>query len=269
MLNDRIITLINADIDDELGPQERAELDAVLADSAEARRLQDELRRLAALMDRLPEPEPPADLAARIVGQVQLPAGHALSGAQGGWLAGWLAAFQPAQAGLAFAAGLLLTVGFYELSQRGGTAADLSSMVGTMVANPAGVSGRAKDSLSISEPGLAGTVTLSEVGGFLVLNFDLVSEQRTEIVVELAKAGLGFGGIAHATANSSIVTESYEVSGGTLRVVNQGRQVFSVFLPGASDVSRPQPASPDGDGRVISIGISSGGAARYSGVLRG
>ena len=42
MLNDRIITLINADIDDGLGPQERAELDAVLADSAEARRLQDE-----------------------------------------------------------------------------------------------------------------------------------------------------------------------------------------------------------------------------------
>ena len=61
-------------------------------------------------------------------------------------------------------------------------------MVGTMVANPASDSGRVRDSLAIAEPGLNGTVTLGELGSFLVLNFDLESESRTEIVVELARA---------------------------------------------------------------------------------
>lgn len=269
MLNDRVITLINAEIDGELDPQERDELQAILEQSDEARRLQGELRRLADVLEQLPEQAPPPELAARIMDQVRLPAATQASGVAGGWLASWLGAFQPAQAGLAFAAGLLLTVGFYEISQRGGAAADLSSMVGTMVANPSGAAGRAKDSLSIAEPGLTGTVSLSEVGSFLVLNFDLQSELRTEIEVGLAAAGLGFGGIAHASADSANVTESYEVSGGTLRVVNQGRQVFSVFLPGASDASRPQSAGPEAGGRTISIGISTGGDARFSGVLRG
>jgi hypothetical protein len=142
-------------------------------------------------------------------------------------------------------------------------------MVGTMVANPSAASGRVRDSLSISQPGLNGTVTLGEVGEFLVLNFDLESASRTEIVVELAEAGLGFGGIAHASTDSSTVDESYEVSGGALRVVNQGRQVFSVFLPSAADRPRQQAASEEGGGRKISIGISTDGAARYSGELRG
>jgi hypothetical protein len=141
-------------------------------------------------------------------------------------------------------------------------------MVGTMVANPASESGRIRDSLTIAEPGLYGTVTLGELGSFLVLEFDLESESRTEIVVELAQAGLGFGGIAHAAADSSIVNESYEVSGGTLRVVNQGRQMFSVFLPRVGNPSRQHAASNDGVGRTVSIGISTDGAGRYSGVLR-
>ena len=268
MLQERIIHLINAELDGEIDAAGKAELETVLESSAEARALRAELARLASLMDELPEQEPPAGLAGRILGRVRLP--DTAGGARGSGvsLSGWFASFRPAQAGLAFAAGLLLTVGFYEVARNGKAPAELSSMVGTMVANPAAESGRLRDSWSIAEPGLNGTVTLGEVGRFLVLSFDLESESQTEIVVELAEAGLGFGGIAHASADSSIVNESYQVSGGTLRVVNQGRQVFSVFLPRVADPSSQQAASRDGIGRTVAVDISTDGAGRVRGMLR-
>ena len=171
---------------------------------------------------------------------------------------------RPAQAGVAFAAGLLAAVGVYELAPRGGSAADISSMVGTMVANPDAQAAKPKDRLSIAQPGLDGSITLGQVGDFLVLNFDLESAARTEIVVELAGAGLGFGGIAQASDEAGERTQTYEVSGGILRVVNQGRQAFSVFLPRLADDSVGQRA----EGREISIGITTDGAAPYRGVLR-
>lgn len=271
MLEERVIYLINADIDGELGSAERAELASILESSADARALQVELRRLAVLMDGLPDRAPPADLAGRILEQVRLQPEPVRSGSASRpkfSLAGLLASFQPAQAGVAFAAGLLLTMGFYEVSQRDGTPADLSNMVGTMLAKPSDSGGREMDSLSIAQPGLSGTVSLGEIGNYLVMNFDLDSAEETEIVIGLAEAGLGFGGIAHASADGS-TEEFYEVSGGTLRVVNQGRQAFSVFLPRVTDPSRVQAARQDGSGRQISIGISTGGAVTYRGVLQG
>ena len=110
------------------------------------------------------------------------------------------------------------------------------------------------------KPGVSGTVSLGVQGDVLVLNVVLESAQQTEILIALAEAGLGFGGIAHAAAGNA-AEESFEVSGGALRVMNQGRQAYSVFLL--------QKAQRNDRGRQISIGVSSGGQAIYQGVLRG
>jgi hypothetical protein len=272
MLQQRVIYLINAEVDGELEPAESAELESILETSEEARAMKAELRKLTKLMEDTPELEPPADLAGRILGQVGPPAHRpaARSSLRQGWsLREWLVSFQPAQAGVAFAAGLLLTVAFYEAAQHDVAPADLSSMVGTMVADPSSLPTREKDSLPITGPGLSGSVSLGEIGEYVVLSFDLESAQQTEIEVGLAEAGLGFGGIAHASAAGNAVDESYEVSGGTLRVVNQGRQVFSVFLPQVADPTADRATGQDGGGREISIGISAQGAPVFSGVLRG
>jgi hypothetical protein len=269
MVEERTVYLINADIDGELSPEERAELAELLETSDEARALRAELRKLATLMDDLPERVPPAGLSDRIVARVRLPESRTGVTRARAPLKGILAAFQPVPAGLAFAAGLLLTVGYYEVAQRGGEPADLSSMVGTMVAKPSGFVGRKKDSMRITQPGLTGMVSLGEVGEFLVLNFDIESVDPTEIEVGYADAGLGFGGIAHVSSDSNTQDESFQVSGGTLRVVNQGRQAFSVFLPRVTDTSRHQVANREGDGRQIFIGISSGGTVVFSGALQG
>lgn len=259
MLEARVLHLINGDIDGELGPRETAELSSILELSAEARDTHAELRKLARLMEAMPEREPPAGLAGRVLEQIRLPRRRSARAA-GAYLYALLASLRPAQAGFAFAAGLLLTVGFYEATQRDGEPLDLSHMVGAMVANPAGASAQRQGTLSISAPGVSGTVSRGAIGAFTVLSFDLESEQETEIAVGLAAAGLAFGGIAHSSVTGSADSESYEVSGGTLRVVSQGRQVFSVFLPQVADAGPVAAAGRERGSPEITIGISANGA---------
>lgn len=255
MLEERVMYLINAEIDGALEPGERAELDAILEASAEARTVRAELRKLATLLDGMPEQAPPADLADRILEQLSPPARRPAFS-----LADLFSKFEPVPAAAAFAAGLLAAVGFYEMSARENSASDLANMVGTMVTDRQAPAVASKDSLNISAPGVSGTVSLGVQGDVLVLNVVLESAQQTEILIALAEAGLGFGGIAHAAAGNA-AEESYEVSGGALRVMNQGRQAYSVFLL--------QKAQRNDRGRQISIGVSSGGQAIYQGVLRG
>ena len=186
MLEARVLHLINGDIDGELGPQESAELSSILESSAEARAMHAELRKLVERMEAMPEREPPAGLAGRILAQIRLPARRS-GRASGSYLSALLASWRPAQAGFAFAAGLLLTVGFYEATQRNGEPLDLSRMVGAMVADPAGASAQQQGTLSLSAPGLSGTVRRGAIGEFTVLSFDLESVEQTEIVVGFAE----------------------------------------------------------------------------------
>ena len=263
MLEARVLHLINGDIDGELGPQESAELSSILESSAEARAMHAELRKLVERMEAMPEREPPAGLVGRILAQASLPArlpARRSGRASGSYLSALLASWRPAQAGFAFAAGLLLTVGFYEATQRNGEPLDLSRMVGAMVADPAGASAQQQGTLSLSAPGLSGTVRRGAIGEFTVLSFDLESVEQTEIVVGFAEAGLAFGGIAYTSATGSANNESYEVSGGTLRVVNQGRQMFSVFLPQVADASSEEAGGRAVGSPQISIGVANDGA---------
>jgi len=252
----RAMELINAEIDGELTREEQAELDAMLESSADLRAMQAELRNLASMLDSLPEQTPPADLANRILDQIQLPKSEPAFS-----LAGLFGLFKPAPTAVAFAAGLLVTVGVYEVASERDVAMDTSRMVGTMVSGSPSQANNEKDSLAISVPGLSGTVSISESGAMRILNFDLDSVEETEIVIALAEAQLGFGGIARAASSGTDAEQSYRISEGTLRMVNQGRQAFSVFLLEA--------ANQDGESRKISIGIFSDGAPVFSGVLRG
>ena len=255
MLEQRTLELINAEIDGELLPEERSELDAILASSGDARTMKAELQKLANVMDSMPQLAPPEDLAERILKEVRLPAGRPTFS----W-AGLFSSLQPAPVGLAFAAGLLVTVGVYEMSPGHRSDVDPASIVGTMVLDPGAQLAGQADSLVISVPGVTGTVSLGAAGNLQVLSFDLESTDDAEIAISLSEAGLSFGGIARVAASGATADGSYEVSGGTLRVVNQGRQAFSVFLLEAGTA---------GGGKEISIGISTGGAPVFSGVLRG
>ena len=254
MVDERTLDLINADVDGELTPEQSQELDAILEASADARAMRAELLRLTNLLDSQPAVSPPADLAQNLIQQIKLP-----EPADSFSLARLFSSFQPATAGLAFAAGLLVTVSFYELAPDNSPGIDTAGMVGTMVANPENRGTDLADSLSFSEPGVTGSVSLQAGKDVFALEFNLDSSEEVEIEVAFAEAQAG--GIAHAVIDHKAADESYEVSGGTLRVVNQGRQSFTVFLLNAAS---------DGRGsKEIDIVVSSGEARVIAGVLRG
>ncbi len=245
MLEDRILNLINADIDGELDGAEKGELEAALAGSAEARAMQAELRKLANLLDNAPELDPPPGLARQVVTRLSpQPAKPSFS------LATLFSGFQPAPAGLAFAAGLLLAVGFYELGPQRGMDGDASRMVGTMVMSEPGEQVLMKNDLLLSARGFSGKISVREQEGVYVMNFDLESEDRTEIEVGLDGTGLLFGGFAQPAGDADPVFDSVAISGGTLRVVNQGRQQFAVFL-------RESGSAQAVDAKQITVEVSS------------
>lgn len=229
MLEERTLNLINADVDGELTPAEQQQLDSILETSAEARAMRAELLKLSNLLNGMPEQAPPQDLTSRIVGQ--LAPRRAVTRFS---LSSLFASFQPVTTGLAFAAGLLLTVGFYEMSPQSVSSLDTAGMVGTMVAGQGNGLNLLENDLYFSSDDFSGKVSLSENNGLYVLNFALDSTDPKEIRVGLELTGLAFGGFAETPGLSDNVVDTVIISGGTMRVVSQGRQQFAVFLRGSS-----------------------------------
>lgn len=254
MLTEHTLNLINAGIDGELTPAEQQELDAILADSAEARTTMAEFQKLAALLEAEPDKVPPSDLSQRILDELKPPQQAAFS------LSDLFSPFRPATAGLAFAVGLLAAVGVYELGSNT-PVMDSEHMVGTMIANPAAVEWIELDTIKVDEAGLSGAFALRAGEDYLVIDIDLESAGETGIEIDLEDAGLEFGGITLTRSGQEQNKGTYEFSGGALRVLNQGRGAFSVLLP--------VEAKKKAGGREIRIELSSEGKRVYSGVLRG
>lgn len=74
--------LISAYVDDRLSPEERAEVDALLDSSAEARAEFEAYRKLSGLLKGLPEQQAPNDLASRVMAQAERESLHGKSIAQ-------------------------------------------------------------------------------------------------------------------------------------------------------------------------------------------
>jgi hypothetical protein len=254
MLDQRIEELINAGIDGELGPEEQRELKAVLASSPEAAAFRVELLELNNAFRNVQELDPPPALARNILDQVQLPARQKLFN-----LPGFLSGLNPVAGGLAFAAGLLLAVGIYETGSRQVTQQNTVNMVGTMVAGDQGEVPGQGERLLLDLDGLSGTVSMNVSENGQVLEFDLDSNQAIEIELDLEKAGLMVTGFAQDDRGDGSFIDTLELLGGTMRVVNQGRHHFVVFL-------RQSPDSKD-HGKDLRIGISHDGQRVYEDTL--
>lgn len=261
MLDQSIIELINAGIDGELDPHERQELEAVLESSPEAVTFRLELLGLNNAFHNMPELDPPPDLARNILDQVQLPARQRPSR-----LPGFLAGLSPVAGGLAFAAGLLVAIGFYETGSRKVTPQDTVNMVGAMVAGdqakvpvqgvrPPGE----RDSLLLDLEGLSGTVALNVSENGHALEFNLDSSQVIEIEFDLEDAGLMVIGFAQDDRNDGSFIDTLELLGGAMRVVHQGRHHFVVFLKKSPDSKN--------HGKDLRIRISQDGQQVYEDTL--
>jgi hypothetical protein len=164
---------------------------------------------------------------------------------------------RPIHYGLAAAAGLLMTVGFYEMTPGPHADTDYSSLVGTL-ARGEGLQGVVElDYLDIEVPGVEGRVSLSGSDDLRLLRFDVKSTDKAEFRIDLGNSGLSFGGFAQEAEEG---TDDFRYSGSSLTVSNAGPQRFTLIL---KDVSADGGAS----GEIV-ISLSQQGEALYLGALR-
>lgn len=220
-IESRYNDLIQAAIDGELRREEKADLDAFLAQSEEGRALYDEFEALARSLDAIGELEPPEQLQHLINNAV--PAVSA-SRRRRGFFAPLFSGPALGYAGT-FAAGAVLSLALIS-SDRISTMAfdDVTGLVGT-IADLDNVGG-AHSVAAVDKNALAGTVTLRSSGTLLILDFDLSAREPVDILARYSDQTIWFNGFAQLESNgTSVAAES-----GTVRLHMNGKRRYAVFL---------------------------------------
>jgi len=227
--------LMNAAIDGELGPAGQAELDKLLAESDELQDFDAELRSFARLLNDVPERAPPEYLQQAIERQIRSPVSKNEQ-ARGRAILNSLYPKHWLRAGLALAAGVVLTVGLYEMGSGPITARDASNLSGTIIEKPGSSRGELLDSVHIYTDTLQGAVELRSQGDLFSLDVKVKSEGLAQIVVNIAGRGLEFEGIT----NGQDFDNDVAVSDDSINVVSEGAQSYSLLLrqiPGSQPVT--------------------------------
>jgi hypothetical protein len=234
-----------------LSEAEHAEYTATLAASPEARQYSDDLSELFDQLASTPAVEPPSDLEHQILKGINLPRPRAWFTRSAGWMQG-----KPVSYAVAAAAGLLVAVGFYELTPGTTSRMDLSSLVGTL-SRGNDLQGVVQLSmLNINLPEVQGKVLLSGDNGLKLLRFDVNSPQSVDIEVSLQGSGLAFGGFAR---EADAGADDFSFSNGDIRLSNIGPQRFSVILRDVATTG----ATPGS----IEVSVTQQGNALFQGVL--
>ena len=219
----RIVELINADIDGEISSADKAELESLLAGSAEAQGLQAELQALSASLDSLPDLDSPPHLKHTIMASI--PQDHAPQHDQGtGFLATLIAAPALRYAAM-FATGAILTLSLVSSDQLSQNAFnEVTGLVGT-ISNEV-PDGPGIQAMRIERQEVVGTVTLRSSGQLLVIDFDLVSSGPLEIIASYADQTIWFNGFAQLQSpGASISAQSGRV---TMQI--DGKRRYAIFL---------------------------------------
>jgi hypothetical protein len=220
-IDQKIVDLINAEIDGQIDASDRRELEAVLATNIEARKFHAEMSLLCTTMDSVESLEPPPHLKHRIMESARPKPPKARDA---GFLNGLFAA--PAMRfAAAFAAGVVLTLSFVSSDDISKTAFDdVAGLVGTMT--DSGDLPLNKSNISISRSDVAGTVAYHRSGQLLVIDFDLVSDRPIDIVAGFADRKIWFNGFAQLESRGTTVAA--EPGRVTMRV--DGKRRCALYL---------------------------------------
>lgn len=261
MVDERTQVLLNDELDGALDAGARAELDQLLAGSAEARALRADLGRIAAAIERLPQEAAPAGLRESI--------SHAIQAAAPRSRVVSLDARRPrrtefTRVGFALAAGVALgAIGLvaYQAYQPGSDGSDAmlagirgvdaGEMAGTMVRRGASEETEVS-TLKIDTPEVRGTATLYEGQGVLILQFDLDSSQAVTVDADYDSSSLRLLGFAQGAVEDSNITSA----AGRVGYVNHGEQRFSMYLQRTA-----------AQAAQVRVALRSGGAIVHQAVL--
>jgi hypothetical protein len=220
------LALIHAEIDGELDARQRSELAKLLLAEPEIRAVREDLRRLCAALDALPEVEPPAQLRANILASMPR---STLSPARSAWAA-------PRWRYAALLAGVL-GAGAIVFETLDGTRPATTEAAGTMAAARGPVM---LDTLRLGGGPVGGRVSLYRDAGGLGLAFELISSRPVDVLITSAGRTLevnGLGGTAVAGKRTVALVGSASTA---------GREVGLTFLMSGREVGRATLTVPEG-----------------------
>ena len=223
-IDQRVLDLLNASIDSEISPGEQKELDRFLSDSEDMRRLNDELRAVAGLLDNTPKVEPTGHLQESIERQVRLPVKAQADVKSPGLLKGWLSA-NWMRTGFALAAAAVLTVGVYEMGYEPILERDNSSLVGTIANRDTETQqGTLIDRINLNSEDFDVLLEFRNKDDFFTMDLELDSKVPSRVVVRFAGRGLDFQAVTRMQGSS----ETVSIHDGAIHLASDGKQSYTV-----------------------------------------
>ena len=212
--------LINADIDGEISASEKAELQAFLDESAEGQALHDDLSSVCATIDAVESEEPPPHVRHVIMNSVKpTPKPEEAPG-----FLQILFATPAVKYAVTFAAGVFVTLSIMDSDKISNHAFDdVTGLVGT-VADP--VNAALASSISVTEPDLAGTVSLRSAETMLILDFDLVARSHIDIEANYTDRSIWFNGFAQLESEGTTISAET----GRIRLGMNGKRRYACLL---------------------------------------
>ena len=232
-IDQRTLDLLNGGIDGVLNPMEQQELDGLLEGSEEVRDLRKELETFCQLLEDLPGLEPPPYLQESIERQIRLPVQNVEK--KQGFFSTWLSAHW-LRTGVALTAGVLLTVGVYEMGSGPISDLDKTRLVGTMVKSQSSDQNELLDSIHIYTDTLNGRVELRKKDDMFMLDVQLESAGTIGVNVNYAGRGLEFEGIIRMQDGNDVVS----VVDGSINVASSSAKRYSLKLRRSLDAANMQ-----------------------------
>jgi hypothetical protein len=221
-IDEKLIELINAGIDNELSAADRHQLEAQLVANPDARAMHQELQYLADTLDPLGDLVPPAEIRENILNTVS-PTASSIT-------LRLIAALLPSTAipryAMAFVGGLAFGALALQLGEGYRSDMDPSQFVGTMTNYGALPHAITADNISMDMEQINGGVRLHQISSMLVLEFNLNSARAVKVVTEFQGQAVEFKGLSLLENKlSTFVADQQSVS-----LAASGAHRYSVFL---------------------------------------
>jgi len=219
-IDEKYTELINAEIDGEIQPDEKAELEAFLAESEAGRALQEELRKLCGTLDAADLLDPPQHLRHVVMNSIPTPTPVAESP---GFFQS-LFAVPAMRYAATFAAGVVMTFVIVDSAQiQEGALDDVATLVGT-ISDVGDIPGIA--STVIHKADVAGSVTLRRADAILIIDFDLSTKGPIDVIASYEDKTVWFNGFAQLESTGTSVS----ADDGQIRIQVEGKRRYAVYL---------------------------------------
>ncbi len=221
-IDEKYIALINADLDGDIQPDEKTELEVFLAESESGQALQDELRSLCSTLDAEGMLDAPPHLRHVVMNSLPTSSSAPVTESPGFWYS--LFAVPALRYTATFAAGVIMAVAIVDSGQVQQSAFDdVTGLVGTM--SDAGDIAPVA-SIVIHKAAIAGTITLRRADPILIIDFDLSTNGPIDIVATYDDKSVWFNGFAQLESTGT----SISADGGQIRIQLDGKRRYAVYL---------------------------------------